>query len=135
MNIHRQPLLWRGLIVLISFQVTVNALKGILQYIESNEFKEEFGDDLYLILHRLNQDCVESYFSIQRQMCGGTRNMTAYTYGYNVSGTICYISSQLVSKKQANQAELQDCLSLAANSQTLPNGKQAKEFFKQCYGL
>ena len=107
-------------VVLISFQVTVNALKGILQYIESNEFKEEFGDDLYLILHRLNQDCVESYFSIQRQMCGGTRNMTAYTYGYNVSGTICYISSQLVSKKQANQAELQDCLSLAANGQTLP---------------
>ena len=43
----------------------VNALKGILQYIKSNEFKEEFGDDLYLILHRLNQDCVESYFSIQ----------------------------------------------------------------------
>ena len=107
-------------VVLTSFQVTVNALKGILQYIESNEFKEEFGDDLYLILHRLNQDCVESYFSIQRQMCGGTRNMTAYTYGYNVSGTICYISSQLVSKKQANQAELQDCLSLAANGQTLP---------------
>ena len=53
-------------------------------------------------------------------MCGGTRNMTAYTYGYNVSGTIGYISSQLVSKKQANQAELQDCLSLAANGQTLP---------------
>ena len=44
--------------------------------------------------------------------------MTAYTYGYNVSGAICYISSQLVSKKQANQAELQDCLSLAANGQT-----------------
>ena len=51
-------------VVLISFQVTVNALKGILQYIESNEFKEEFGYDLYLILHPLNQDCVESYFSI-----------------------------------------------------------------------
>ena len=46
--------------------------------------------------------------------------MTAYSYGYNVSGIICYISSQLVSKKQANQAELQDCLSLAANGQTLP---------------
>ena len=53
-------------------------------------------------------------------MCGGTRNMTAYTYGYNVSATISYISSQLVSKKQANQAELQDCLSLAANGQTAP---------------
>ena len=33
--------------------------------IESDEFKEEFGDDLYLILHRLNWECVESYFSIQ----------------------------------------------------------------------
>ena len=43
----------------------MNALKGILQYIESTEFKEEFGDDLYLILHRLNWECVESYFSIQ----------------------------------------------------------------------
>ena len=107
-------------VVLISFQVTVNALKGILQYYESNEFKEEFGDDLYLILYHLNQDCVDSHFSIQRQMCGGTRNMSAYTYGYHVSGTICYISSQLVSKKQANQAELQECLSLAANGQTLP---------------
>ena len=53
-------------------------------------------------------------------MCGGTRNMTEYAYGYNVSGTICYISSQLVSKKQANQAELQGCLNLAANGQTLP---------------
>ena len=52
--------------------------------------------------------------------------MTAYTYGYNVSGTICYISSQLVSKKQANQAELQDCLSLAANGQTLPK-RQTRE--------
>ena len=46
--------------------------------------------------------------------------MTEYAYGYNVSGTICYISSQLVSKKQAHQAELQDCLNLAANGQTLP---------------
>ena len=51
-------------VFLICFQLTVNASKGILQYIESNEFHEEFGDDLYLILHRLNQDCVESYFSI-----------------------------------------------------------------------
>ena len=49
--------------------------------------------------------------------------MTAYTYGYNVSGTICYISSHLVSKKQANQAELQDCLSLAANGQKRQTGE------------
>jgi len=75
----------------------MKALKGLLQYTESDEFKEEFGDNLYLILNtcRLNQDCIESCFSVQRQMCGGTSNMTAYTYGYNVSGNICYISAQL----------------------------------------
>ena len=44
-------------------------------------------------------------------MCRGTTDITAYTCGYN-------ISSQLVSKKQAHQ--LQECLSLAANGQTLP---------------
>ena len=87
-------------VVLTSFQVTVNALKGILQYIESNEFKEEFGDDLYLILHLLNQDCVESYTTTHLPLNRETRNMTAYTYGYNVSGTICHISSQLVSKNK-----------------------------------
>ena len=34
--------------VFISFQVTVNVLKVFLQYIESDEFKEEFGDDVHL---------------------------------------------------------------------------------------
>ncbi len=33
--------------LLFLFPVTMNALKGLLQYIESNEFKEEFGDNLY----------------------------------------------------------------------------------------
>ena len=46
-------------------------------------------------------------------MCRGTRDISAYMYGYN-------ISSKLVSKKQAHQAKLQECLSLAANGQTLP---------------
>ena len=34
--------------VFISFQVTVNALKVLPQYIERDEFKEEFGDDVHL---------------------------------------------------------------------------------------
>lgn len=106
--------------LLFLFQVTINALKGLLQYIESSEFKDEFGHNLYLILKRLNQDCVECYFSVQRQMCGGSSNMTAYTYGYNVNGTISYTSSQLVSQKQVNVSELQECLNLAASGQTLP---------------
>ena len=68
---------------------------------------------VYLILNRLNQKCVELNFFVQRKMCRGTTDITAHTYGYN-------ISSQLVSKKQAHQAKLQECLSLAANGQTLP---------------
>ena len=72
-------------VVLTSFQVPVNALKGILQYIESNEFKEEFGDDLYLILHRLNQDCVESYFSIKgtcQKLAGGKGGSWNFKFGF-----------------------------------------------------
>ena len=47
-------------------------------------------------------------FFVQRKMGRGTTDITACTYGYD-------ISSQLVSKKQAHQAKLQECLSLAAN--------------------
>ena len=46
-------------------------------------------------------------------MCRATTDITGYMYGYN-------ISSKLVSKRQAHQAKLQGCLSLAANGQTLP---------------
>ena len=59
---------------------------------------------VYLILNRLNQECVELNFFVQRKMWRGTTDITAYMYGYN-------ISSQLVSKKQAHQAKLQECLS------------------------
>ena len=38
----------KWLFFFISFQVTVNVLKVFLQYIESDEFKEEFGDDVHL---------------------------------------------------------------------------------------
>ena len=84
-------------------------------------FKAEFGDDLYFILIRLNQlDCVESFFSVQRQMCGRTQNMTAYTYGYNPAGNISFTGSKLVSKKQTNILEVVECLSLATNAEHLP---------------
>ena len=46
-------------------------------------------------------------------MCRGTTDITAYMYGYN-------ISSQVIFKKQAHQAKLQECLCLAANGQTFP---------------
>lgn len=48
--------------VFISFQVTVNALKVLLvllQYIESGEFKDEFGNDVHkFVVSRLT--CVSS---------------------------------------------------------------------------
>ena len=56
---------------------------------------------------------MELNFFVQRKMCRGTTDITAYMYGYN-------ISSKLGSKKQAHQAKLQECFSLAANGQTLP---------------
>ena len=51
-------------------------------------------------------------------------------YGYN-------ISSKLVSKKQAHQAKLQECLVLALLQMVrlYPSAKQGKEFCKQCHGL
>ena len=112
-----------------SLQVTIEALKGLLIYIQTDPFQTEFGDDLYLILRRLNQDCVESFFSVQRQMCGGTQNMTAYSYGYNLAGNISFTGSKLVSKKQTNVFEVTECLSLAANAEHLPKRQTGESIF------
>ena len=68
-------------------------------FINSDEFKTEYGN-VYVIPKRLNQDIVESFFSSQRQMCGGSRNMTAFTYGYNVNGLVTYQNSRLIKNKQ-----------------------------------
>ena len=38
----------KWLVFFPSFQVKVNALKVLLKYIESDEFKEEFVDDAHL---------------------------------------------------------------------------------------
>ena len=49
--------------------------------------------------------------SVQRNMCGGTSNMTAHANAYKRSGNICYISSKLASKKKkGNLNKLHDCL-------------------------
>lgn len=110
-------------------QVTIEALKGLLKYIHTAAFEAEFGDSLYLILRKLNQDCVESFFSVQRQMCGGTQNMTAYIYGYNLAGNISYTGSKLVSRKQTNVLEVEECISLATNSEILPKRKTGEGIF------
>ena len=48
-----------------------------------------------------------SLFSVQRQSCGGTNNMTTYTYGYNINSTLAS-STKLLSKKQTNVYETDD---------------------------
>ena len=35
-------------------------------------------------------------------MCGGNRNMTAYTYAYNVNSILSQRTSHLISRKQTN---------------------------------
>lgn len=45
---------------------------------------------------------------MQRQACGGTHNMTAYTYGYNVNSMISYSEAKRLSKKQTNTYDVDD---------------------------
>lgn len=68
---------------------------------ESSQFQSKYPDKYYIIPKRISQDVVESFFSLQRQSCGGTNNMTAYTYGYNISSTLAS-STKLLSKKETN---------------------------------
>ena len=64
----------------------MDALKELLKFMKTDGFVQEYGDELYLNnLKRINQDFLESYFSCQRQMCGGTQNMTAYVNSYKIS--------------------------------------------------
>ena len=74
----------------------------MVRYIESPEFKATYGSHHYVIPKRLNQDIVESFFSVQRQSCGGSNNMTAYTYGYNVNSTISHQVAKTVARKETN---------------------------------
>ena len=82
-------------------QVSINGFKSLVQFIESPLFQSKYPGNHYIIPKRISQDVVESFFSIQRQSCGGTNNMTAYTYGYNISSTIAS-STKLLSKKETN---------------------------------
>ena len=86
-------------------QVSINGFKELVKLIENCAIQSLHGSHLYLIPKRLSQDIVESFFSLQRQSCGGTSNMTAYTYGYNVNSAITYSTTKLLSKKQTNVLE------------------------------
>lgn len=91
-----------------------------MKFLHTNEFISKYGDGLYLNLKRISQDHVESYFSAQRQMCGGTQNMTGYTYGYNINTLNSIRSSRLIMKKQTNVYELSEALPFLNNTEQLP---------------
>ena len=103
--------------------MSIEGLKGLVSYISTDEFKAEYGN-LYVIPKKLNQDIVESFFSSQRQMCGGSRNMTAFTYGYNVNGLVAFRSSRLIKNKQTNVNEVEECFHLAQSNEHLPRRDQ-----------
>jgi hypothetical protein len=43
---------------------------------------------------------------VQRQACGGSNNMTAFVYGYNVNSRISYSDAKLLCKKDTNVNEI-----------------------------
>lgn len=90
---------------------------------QTDGFIGEYGKDLYINLKRISQDHVESYFSMQRQMCGETQNMTGYTYGYNINSLTTLRSSRLLMKKQTNVYEVAESLTYLTNSEKLPKRK------------
>ena len=59
----------------IFLQVSINDLKALLQFVESPLFQSKYPDNHYIIPKRISQDVVESFFSVQRQSCGGTTNI------------------------------------------------------------
>ena len=86
----------------------------------TSEFTTEYCNSLYLNLKRVNQDHVESYFSAQGQMCGVTKNMTRYTYDYNINCLTNIRSSRLLIKEQTNVYEVSEALSFLTNIEKLP---------------
>ena len=112
------------------FQVSVQCFREQAAFIASDDFRDEYGA-LYFVPKRLNQDVVESFFSVQRQLGGGNRNMTAHVYGYNINGILSYKCSNLVSHAQTNVNAIDDVArnldALASN--TLPKRSNCKGVF------
>ena len=108
----------------------------MIKFINSPEFKSLYGS-YYVIPKRLNQDIVESFFSLQRQACGGSNNMTASVYGYNVNGRISYSDAKLLSKKQTNvnETELSDINDLQSSPASLPKRKNGQSIFTSTSNL
>ena len=53
-------------------------------------------------------------------MCGGTQNMTAFEYGYNVNGSTTFQATKAITNKQTNVYELMESMSYFNEEQRLP---------------
>ena len=90
-------------------KLSVDALKQIVNILNDPMFVLRYGQ-LYILPSKLNQDVVEGFFSCQRQMCSGNRNMTSYVYGYNVNGVLSSRTSSLASSKKTNLLDLKESM-------------------------
>ena len=62
-------------------------------------------------------------------MCGGTQNMTAYVYSYNINGTSCVQTAKALGNKQTNVYELQETLTYFDGDNNLPKGGNANSIY------
>lgn len=99
-----------------------------MKIIEKEEFVKEYGK-LFIIPRKLNQDFVESFFSQQRQMCGGTQNMTAYVYSYNINGYCCTQTAKALRNKQTNVYEVQETMSYFNGENNLPRRSNQESIY------
>ena len=94
----------------------------------SETFCNEYGD-LFVIPGKLNQDFVESFFSCQRQVCGGSQNMTAYVYAYNINGYSCFQTAKSLGKKQTNVYELEETMTYFEGDRELPRRRNENSIY------
>jgi hypothetical protein len=107
---------------------TIDAFKKFLNFIASEKFVQEYGE-LFVMPIKLNQDFVESFFSSQRQMCGGTQNMTAFVYSYNINGYSCAQTAKALGNKQTNVYELQETMTYFDGNNNLPKRRNENSIY------
>lgn len=63
-------------------------------------------------------------------MCGGTQNMTAYVYSYNIDSLTSLQSSRLLMKKQTNVYEVEESLPYFNDDEKLPKRESNDSIFE-----
>eukprot|EP00117_Sycon_ciliatum_P042347 scpid15668/ scgid30822/ len=69
--------------VYTDMKITAGGFAGLVQFRTCDPRVKHLN--LYILPHRLTQDFVENYFSLQRSTGGANQNMTARAYGYQAN--------------------------------------------------